>query len=375
MLGSTADALQGLGARENDIFMRGSKINLILKEHPEMTMEEIKRIPEILDDPILVLSSRNKGRAGSQNTRLVLFGSVKAQDGRPVLCVLDLQPVENRIVIRDMQKATSAYTKDNDPVGFVRNSEVLYTSENEKRTTALLRTLGFQMPSELQRYGSIGSITYADGGVKFAGVPFTEIEASSGSLLASDDAGQIKQKQESADTVLKTEEGGERPSFPTKNSIAQENAESKKNTAALKTESAAEGRSMRFSIQKDADGESYIKIDEDILNGVPQEDWKTVVKQAIKERYPNGFERNGWTILNLKEEKTNLSGRNLQKHYNGKMPRCTQTKCGWLQILMKLFNRPMKCIGKHRSTSIKELKLSIVGKLQFKSAKIFMGQM
>lgn len=75
----------------------------------------------------------------------------------------------------------------------------------------------------------------------------------------------------------------------------------KENAAALKTESAAEGRSIRFSIQKDADGESYIKIDEDILNGVPQEDWKTVVKQAIKERYPNGFERNGWTILNSKD--------------------------------------------------------------------------
>lgn len=75
----------------------------------------------------------------------------------------------------------------------------------------------------------------------------------------------------------------------------------KENAAALETESAAEGRSIRFSIQKDADGESYIKIDEDILNGVPQEDWKTVVKQAIKERYPNGFERNGWTILNHKD--------------------------------------------------------------------------
>ena len=75
----------------------------------------------------------------------------------------------------------------------------------------------------------------------------------------------------------------------------------KENAAALKTESAAEGRSIRFSIQKDADGESYIKIDEDILNGVPREEWKTVVKQAIKERYPNGFERNGWTILNHKD--------------------------------------------------------------------------
>ena len=176
VLGSTAEALQGLGARENDIYMKGDKISLILEQHPEMTLNEIKRIPEILDDPILVLSSQNKGRAGSQNTRLVLFGSVKAQDGRPVLCVLDLQPVENRIVIQDMQKATSAYTKDNDPVRFVRNSEVLYTSENKKRTTALLRTLGFQMPSELQRYGSMGSISYHGQNVKMEGVPFTGIE-------------------------------------------------------------------------------------------------------------------------------------------------------------------------------------------------------
>ena len=176
VLGITSEALQGLGARENDIYIKGDKISLILEQHPEMTLNEIKRIPEILDDPILVLSSRNKGRAGSQNTRLVLFGSVKAQDGRPVLCVLDLQPVENRIVIQDMQKATSAYTKDNDPVRFVRNSEVLYTSENKKRTTALLRTLGFQMPSELQRYGSMGSISYHGQNVKMEGVPFTEIE-------------------------------------------------------------------------------------------------------------------------------------------------------------------------------------------------------
>lgn len=48
-------------------------------------------------------------------------------------------------------------------------------------------------------------------------------------------------------------------------------------------------------------GESYIKIDEDILKDVPQEEWKSTVKQAIKERFPNGFERNGWTILNHKD--------------------------------------------------------------------------
>ena len=177
VLGKTGDTLQKLGARVNDIYMNSSKINTILKEHPEMTLEEIKRIPEILDDPVMVLTSQNKGRT-KQNTRLVMFGSVKAQDGRPILCVLDLMPVEKGIVINDMQKLTSAYTKDNNPVGFVRNSTVLYAAENEKRTTTLLRLLGFQLPIGLQRYGSIGSITYEDGTVKFDGVKFTYLEKS-----------------------------------------------------------------------------------------------------------------------------------------------------------------------------------------------------
>ena len=175
ILGRTGDALQSLGARENDIYMKADKINTILKEHPEMTLEEIKRIPEILDDPVMILTSQNKGRT-KQNTRLVMFGDVKAQDGRPVLCVLDLRPVENHIVISDMQKVTSAYTKDVNPVEFVRKSDVLYVDENKERTTELFRTLGFKIPSELQLSGSIGRITYGNQDVKLSGVKFTELE-------------------------------------------------------------------------------------------------------------------------------------------------------------------------------------------------------
>lgn len=61
-----------------------------------------------------------------------------------------------------------------------------------------------------------------------------EVCGSDGSLLVLDDTGHIKQKQESADTVLKTEEGGERPSFPADTSIAQETAENKGNDGTLK---------------------------------------------------------------------------------------------------------------------------------------------
>ena len=222
ILGRTGDTLQQLGARENDIYMNSEKINRILRDHPEMTLEEIKRIPEVLDNPVMVLTSQNKGRS-RQNTRLVMFGSVKAQDGRPVLCVLDLRPVENHIVLNDMQKVTSAYTKDNDPVGFVRRSDVLYISESKEKTTELFRTLGFQMPSELQSSGLIGSITYGNQDVKLDGVTF-------------DDAGKPTKKEDTPThlpmDVRSSAMAAQEVSSDT--SIAQETAENKGNDGTLK---------------------------------------------------------------------------------------------------------------------------------------------
>ena len=172
ILGETGDVLQGLGAVEQDIYLNSSKANEIMKKHPEMTLNEIKRIPEVLDDPILVLASRNVGRERA-NTRLVMFGSVTAQNGRSVMAVLDLRPYEGRMLVNDMQRVTSAYTKDNDPVGFITNSEALYA--DEKRAAALLRRVGFQTPTGLLRNGYMGSISYGRDGVNIEGVPFDEV--------------------------------------------------------------------------------------------------------------------------------------------------------------------------------------------------------
>lgn len=172
-LGYTGDVLQGLGAMENEIYMKGDKIKDILKKHPEMTIPEIQKIPQILSDPVLILKSRNVGREGKNNSRLVIFGSVKAQNGLPILSVLDLRPVENRLVIDDMQKVASAYTKTNHPMEYVSESDVLYV--DKKRTTRLLRTIGFQMPIELKLSGSIGSITYSGQEVNIFGKKFYEV--------------------------------------------------------------------------------------------------------------------------------------------------------------------------------------------------------
>lgn len=172
ILGSTGPVLQGLGAIESDIYMNGDKISTILAQHKEMSIQEIQRIPEVLEDPILILASKGTGKKGT-NSRMVLYGSVKAKNGQPVLAVLDLRPSENGFLLNDMQKVNSAYSKNN-PSNFVQNSDVLYA--DKKRTVPLLRQFGLTITSrQLLQNGSIGSISYSGDNVKLTGAPFSSV--------------------------------------------------------------------------------------------------------------------------------------------------------------------------------------------------------
>lgn len=51
-----------------------------------------------------------------------------------------------------------------------------------------------------------------------------------------------------------------------------------------------------FSIDKDEKGNLFVKIDEDILDGVDEKDIKSTIRSEIKRRFPNGFVRDGWKI-------------------------------------------------------------------------------
>ena len=171
-LGSTGPVLQGLGAIESDIYMEGDKIQKILQDHPEMTLAEIKKVPQILEDPALILKSEGRGKSGA-NSRLVCFGLTKAQNGQPVMTVMDLRPRENGFVVDDMQKVNSAYTKKN-PMAFIQKSDVVYA--DKKRAIPLLRTTGLTISSQqLLRNGYVGSISYKGGSVNIEGVPFSSV--------------------------------------------------------------------------------------------------------------------------------------------------------------------------------------------------------
>lgn len=167
ILGSTGEVLQGLGAIESDIYMLSEKIETILQEHPEMTLDAIKRIPQIMNDPIMILKSKGRGKNG-ERSRVLIFGNAKAKNGKPVMTVLDLQPVEGDLVINDMQKVTSAYTKTTNPQKFIMDSEALYL--DKKRTDKVLGEVGLhKRPTPHLPVGYIGSIAYFRGNVKISG--------------------------------------------------------------------------------------------------------------------------------------------------------------------------------------------------------------
>lgn len=173
ILGTTGPILQNLGAENGNIYLNGWKISKIMHTHKEMSMQTFEALPQVLENPSLVLASRAVRTRGA-NTRLVMFGDVRAENGKAVQVVLDLLPTEGGYRLDGMQKVNSAYTKDGGRLS-LEDSDVLYT--DAKRAAQVLRSLGYRSgsPDGLHKDGYIGSIAYDDDGVKISGEKFTSV--------------------------------------------------------------------------------------------------------------------------------------------------------------------------------------------------------
>lgn len=174
-LGSTGSVIQGLGAIESDVYMLSDKINKIMEDHPEISIKEIKNIPEILESPVFILESKNAWGA-KENTRITIFGMVKAQNNKPVMVVFDLNPEENNITLYDMQKVTSVYTKnkrENSTINLIRSSNIMYI--DKQKATMLLHSVDFQHVYSVEQSGYVGRITYSGNIVNVSGKKFDDV--------------------------------------------------------------------------------------------------------------------------------------------------------------------------------------------------------
>ena len=139
-IGTTSEALKSIGVKDLSVFWDASKIIKIKKEHPLMTDSVIKQIPNVLENPILIMKSI------TVDGRLTLFGEVYDAANNPVLAVLELNPTNAKGKSLNIIKIASAYGKDTNPQRLIDNSQIVYIEPNKKRTNDWLKLNRLQLP-------------------------------------------------------------------------------------------------------------------------------------------------------------------------------------------------------------------------------------
>ena len=146
-VGTTSTVLNKLGVNNKTIYWDATKIKKIKEKHPEMTDSIIKQVPNILENPIIVMESN------TVSGRLVLFGDVYDSKNNPVLVALELNPTEKGGKSLNIIKIASAYGKDVDLQGFINKSKILYVEPNKERTHNWLSVNRLKLPLPSTRFG------------------------------------------------------------------------------------------------------------------------------------------------------------------------------------------------------------------------------
>lgn len=152
-IGNTSRALKEVGVKQADIIIDAGKLIKIKNKHPEMTDEVIKKIPELLEHPYLIMES--KSVAG----RIVVYGDVISSKG-PVMAALELNPTKNGVILDNIIKVASSYTKEKTQ-NLVNKSTILWVYGVKNKTNDWLKRTGLQLPVGINQYGLIKNITSA----------------------------------------------------------------------------------------------------------------------------------------------------------------------------------------------------------------------
>lgn len=139
-LGETPPVLQQVGVEQKPVEIYVEDVNHMLR-HDGMTLEEVRQIPSVVQNPIIVMESR------TVPNRLTMFGEVFDENNDPVLVILDLVPNAKKGYNPNSIRVNNAYGKSKDPQGFIDKSKILYIDPNKERTHNWRLLSGLQLPS------------------------------------------------------------------------------------------------------------------------------------------------------------------------------------------------------------------------------------
>lgn len=163
-ISQTPAVLTELNFTEGPLLMRNGKIKEILDKHPEMSAELLKKIPEAINDPVLILKSKTH-----PTESVVIISDILTDKGEMIVPVWINQEgnyidVDLGEVVSKTNFVASAYGRDvrallkhaNENDGF------LYQNPDEKRVKNLIARSGLQLSTPLRISNSTISISQTE---------------------------------------------------------------------------------------------------------------------------------------------------------------------------------------------------------------------
>ncbi len=150
-VGKTSEVLKSIGVKDQTILWNAGKIKKILTKHSEanykagkdksiMTPAIIKQVPQVLENPVVVLHSNEQTGADqgkNYGSRIYMFGEVTDALGQPVSVSLELLPTRKNGLEMDNIVLTSAYGKSNIQ-GALNTDQILYIDPNKKKNRSMV---------------------------------------------------------------------------------------------------------------------------------------------------------------------------------------------------------------------------------------------
>lgn len=143
-LGTTGRALKKADMVDQKIYFDASKILKIKNKHPEITDRVIKQIPSVLQNPIIIMKSKDPKNKPRKFKGYTIFGELYVGKD-PVLVVLGADMYGRNGMKLDGVKVVSTYRISNGQ-SFMDSSDVVFVTKNKERISMWEGRTGLRLP-------------------------------------------------------------------------------------------------------------------------------------------------------------------------------------------------------------------------------------
>ena len=156
-VGTVSEPLLSIGIPDVDIWLDESKAATQIRDKEEITKEELKQIPNVLEDPVVIAESYDK--------TVLVFGELHDKYGHPIMIALRVDSTKRRNNVTIVNKIRSIGTREANLDKILQDENILFLGKDKKRTKTWFNALGRSTPFGGTKFGPIRMISFSIDGV------------------------------------------------------------------------------------------------------------------------------------------------------------------------------------------------------------------